>query len=160
MLDLYKISEVNSHKFLKIPKALFDNEAYRTGLTSDAKMAYAMLLDRMELSKKNGWVNDDGEIFLLFTKDNMAEMLGIGERTAYRAFKQLQEFKLIKQVRQGLNRPNMIYIGKINPLFTRTCQIGRSEHAKMAGQDKSNWQGNYTEGSETEGSETDTLAVS
>lgn len=77
-------------------------------------MLYALLLDRMELSRTNGWVEEDGTIFLIFKREELADMLGICVTTVWRAIKQLKEVGLIAEKRQGLNRPNLIYIGKID----------------------------------------------
>ena len=77
-------------------------------------MLYALLLDRMELSRTNGWIEDDGTIFLIFKREDLADMLGICTTTVWRAIKQLKEVGLIEEKRQGLNRPNLIYIGKID----------------------------------------------
>lgn len=162
-MDLYKANETNSHKFYQIPKELAENPCYRYALTSDAKLIYALLLDRMELSRKNNWVNDRGEIFLLYTKENIAEILGIAERTVYNSFRLLEACQLIKQERQGLNKPNKIYIGKVNYSFSiasnkglsRICKICRSGCAKYADQDMQNLQTNYTEFNETDINETE-----
>lgn len=167
-MDLYKLEEVNQHKYYKTPKELCDNPCYRHVLTSDAKLIYALLLDRMELSRKNKWVNDQGEIFLLYAKENVAEILGIAERTVYSSFKLLEACQLIKQERQGLNKPNKIYIGKVNYAFSiasnkglsRTCKICRSGCANIAGQDMQNMQANYTVFNETELNETESIHVS
>ena len=77
-------------------------------------MLYALLLDRMELSRTNGWIEDDGTIFLIFKREDLADMLGICTTTVWRSIKQLKEVGLIEEKRQGLNRPNLIYIGKID----------------------------------------------
>jgi len=164
-LELYKLAEVNQHKYYKVPKDLCENPCYKHALTSDAKLIYSLLLDRMELSRKNKWVNDRGEIFLLYTKENIAETLGITESTTYKAFKILESCKLIKQERQGMNLPNKIYIGKVdstfsiasNPQLARTCKICRSGCVNYGGQDMQNTESNYTELSETEKSETESI---
>lgn len=153
--DLYHLSEDNSNKFYKIPKELCDNPCYRINLTSDAKLIYAMLLDRMELSRKNNWINEANEIYLLFTKENVSSMLGISETTVYRSFKQLESIGLIKQVRQGLNKPNMIFIGKIKYDFIWTCQICSSGPVKCKEQDISNLKINYTKYKQTKVIETE-----
>jgi predicted transcriptional regulator len=166
-MELYKLEEINQHKYYKVPKDLFEIPCYRYALTSDAKLVYAALLDRMELSRKNKWVNDQGEIYLLYAKENLAEILGVAERTVYNAFKLLEACSLIKQERQGLNKPNKIYIGKVdysfsialNPRLSRICKICRSGCANIAGQDMQNMQGNETELNETEMSETESTYI-
>ena len=112
--NLYKINEVTQHKYYQVPKELYTNPRYKTVINNDAKMLYALLLDRMELSRTNGWVEDDGTIFLIFKREDLADMLGICVTTVWRAIKQLKEVGLIEEKRQGLNRPNLIYIGKID----------------------------------------------
>lgn len=120
-MDFYKISEDSSHRFYKTPKYLNLNPCYRFNLTSDAKMIYSMFLDRMELSRKNGWINSDGEIYLKFTKRDISYLLGISESTIYRSCTALEEFNLIRQERQGQNKANNIYIGKVDYGFRFDC---------------------------------------
>ena len=88
-------------------------------------------------------------------KSDIADMLGISKRTVYKAFKLLDKLELIKQERQGLNKPNRIYIGKTNADFSGNCNICRSEPAECAGQDVQNMQGSDTDFNDTEISETD-----
>lgn len=146
----YKVEERNQSRFVKTPKDLFLNKCYRNMLTSDAKLVYSLLLDRMELSRKNDWVNDNNEIYLIFTKEHLANYLSVSNRTTYSAFKNLEECNLIEQERQGLNKPNKIFIGKTNADFTGNCNICRSVPEKCAGQELQ-----YLQGSETDSSETD-----
>lgn len=112
MRNVYKIHEVNKHRFYQVPKELFENEFY-SDLSSDAKLLYGMLLDRMKLSEKNDWVNDDNEIFLIFSRQSAQDLLNISKPTATKVFKELKHKKLIFEERQGFNRPNIIFIGKI-----------------------------------------------
>lgn len=110
----YKINEVTQHKYYQIPKELYTNPRYKTVINNDAKVLYALLLDRMELSRINNWVDDDGTIFLIFKREDLADMLGICVTTVWRAIKQLKAVGLIAEKRQGLNLPNLIYVGKID----------------------------------------------
>ena len=112
--NFYKINEVTQHKYYQVPKELYTNPRYKTTISNDAKMLYALLLDRMELSRTNNWVDSDGTIFLIFKREDLADMLGICTTTVWRAIKQLKEVGLIAEKRQGLNKPNLIYIGKID----------------------------------------------
>ncbi len=112
--NFYKINEVQQHKYYQVPKELFTNPRYKTTLNNDAKMLYAILLDRMELSRVNGWVEDDGTIYLIFKREELSDILGLCETTVWRAMKQLKAVGLIGEKRQGLTKPNLIYIGKID----------------------------------------------
>ena len=110
----YKVNEVQQYKYYQVPKELFTNLRYKTTLNNDAKMLYAILLDRMELSRTNGWVEDDGTIYLIFKREELSDILGLCETTVWRAMKQLKAVGLIGEKRQGLTKPNLIYIGKID----------------------------------------------
>ncbi len=68
----------------------------------------------MELSRTNGWVEDDGTIYLIFKREELSDVLGLCETTVWRAMKQLKAVGLIGEKRQGLTKPNLIYIGKID----------------------------------------------
>lgn len=68
----------------------------------------------MELSRTNGWVEDDGTIYLIFKREELSDILGLCETTVWRAMKQLKAVGLIGEKRQGLTKPNLIYIGKID----------------------------------------------
>lgn len=100
-------------EYYKVPKDLFENSRYKTALDSDAKLLYALLLDRMELSRENGWVNGYGEIYLIYTRDDLCEILGLCRNTMTKAFRQLSDSGLILEKRQGRGLPNLIFIGKI-----------------------------------------------
>lgn len=115
--NLYKINEVTQHKYYQVPKELYTNPRYKTTINNDAKMLYALLLDRMELREQTvglNWIEDEGTIFLIFKREDLADMLGICSTTVWKTIKQLKEVGLIEEKRQGLNRPNLIYIGKID----------------------------------------------
>lgn len=140
---IYRVEEENSHQFYQMPKELFTNERYK-GLTSDARVLYTMLLDRKELSRKNGWIDEYHQVYLIYTRKNIAELIGISERTAIKIFKQLSDAELISEERQGLNKPNRIYVWKIN------YSVGNSGSAEYSPQDMQNMLPSYTDVSETE----------
>lgn len=110
--NVYTVSEENSHRFYQLPKELFVGDLYK-GLSLNAKVIYSMLLDRKELSRKNNWVDEFGQIFLLFTRENIMRILNISKPTAVKAFKELADCKLIIEERQGLNKPNKIFVCRI-----------------------------------------------
>ncbi|MBR2885462.1 MAG: 4-alpha-glucanotransferase, partial [Clostridia bacterium] len=75
-MNVYKINDIINYEFLKIPKSMFLNEDYRK-LSSDAKLTYALLYDRLSLSKLNNWINEDYEVYLIYTREEIAEDLGL-----------------------------------------------------------------------------------
>ena len=110
-MNVYKINDVISCEFLKIPKSLFANDRYK-GLSSDAKLTYALLYDRLSLSKLNGWINENDEVFLIYKREDIAGDLGITYKKAIAAFRELVDAKLICEHRCGRGMPNRIYITK------------------------------------------------
>ena len=78
------------------------------------KCSMPFFLTEWSYQEQTAGVEDDGTIFLIFKREDLADMLGICTTTVWRAIKQLKEVGLIEKKRQGLNRPNLIYIGKID----------------------------------------------
>lgn len=109
----YKSNETLENKFYQIPQELFVNSLYKDNLNSDSKIIYSLLLDRLSLSQKNHWVDDLGRVYLIYPRDDIGKKLNLSGRTVTKAFEQLKKVCLIEEKRQGLGKPNLIYIGKI-----------------------------------------------
>ena len=114
--NYYKINETFSHKYYQIPQELFINPLYKNKLNSDSKLLYGFLLDRLSLSLKNNWCAENGNVYLIFTRKEVQEKLCLSDKTVTKAFKQLTDCKLIYEKRQGANKPNLIYVGKMQYL--------------------------------------------
>ena len=99
-MKLYKINDIINCEFLKIPKAMFANEEYRR-LSSDAKLTFALLYDRLSLSQMNGWINENDEVYLIYTREEISEDLGLTYKKAISAFKELLSAGLITEQRCG-----------------------------------------------------------
>ena len=82
----YCAEEAFQFCFYQIPKELFTNEYYKGKLSSDAILLYALLLDRLSISRKRGWIDENGHIYLIFTRKNAEEMLNISDKTATKEF--------------------------------------------------------------------------
>lgn len=111
-MHLYKINETLQHSYYQMPQELFCNEKYKR-LSIEAKVIYSFLLNRMKLSRVNKWINDKGEIYLIYTRKEIQSKLNLSDKPVTRAFKELREANLIKEEKQGFGKPNLIYIGKI-----------------------------------------------
>lgn len=144
----YKSNETLENKFYQIPQELFVNSLYKDKLNSDSKILYAFLIDRLSLSQRNNWKDADNNVYLIFTRQEVQNKLGLSEKTVIKAFKQLSEVKLIADKRQGLGKPNLIYVGKIiheeNPeqenLQLQNCKNYRSGTVNFTGQELENLQ--------------------
>lgn len=105
----YTTADIAKGRFYQMPKFLFEGE-FKQGLSNDAKVLYSLLKDRHELSIQNNWVNEENEVYLVYTRGNMQEMLGLSDKTVKKAIDQLKEFGLMEEERLGFNRPNRIYL--------------------------------------------------
>lgn len=105
----YYGKEADQYSFFKIPKILYTDSIFKT-LSSDAKVLYSILLDRMSLSMKNGWLDEENKVFIIFTIDEIEETMNIGRNKAINIMKEIQDFGLIEKKRRGLGKPNIIYV--------------------------------------------------
>jgi len=161
----YKSNETLENKFYQIPQELFVNSLYKDKLNSDSKILYAFLIDRLSLSQKNNWKDIDNNVYLIFTRQEVQDKLGLSEKTVIKAFKQLSEVKLIADKRQGLGKPNLIYVGKIiheeNPeqenLQLQNCKNYRSGKVNFTGQELENLQTINTNNIKTDIINTDSI---
>lgn len=112
-IDYYKNNEILENSYYQIPQELFVNSLYKEKLNSDSKILYAFLLDRLSLSQRNHWLDEYGRVYLIFTREEVQNKLCLSEKTVTKAFKQLLEVNLILEKRQGLGKPNLICVGKI-----------------------------------------------
>lgn len=162
-----------NERFYKIPKALFENEFY-ADMKLETKVAYAILRDRFLLSIKNNWIDKSGDVYLIYKNIDLQTILSVGEKKVISLKKELANFGLLEEERQGLNKPNRLYVGNINADFevihrfnplgdkelskrqVRNCQNDRSRTSKTTAQELSKRQSSETENSETILSETET----
>jgi len=103
-----KISEVKIYAFYQFPQWLLD-EDYKD-LSLRAKVMYMLIFDRRTLSIQNKWHDKNGNVFVYFTNQQFMDLLNCNEKTVIKAKKELQDFCLIKEERQGVNKPNRLYI--------------------------------------------------
>lgn len=156
--------EAESYSFYRVPKVLFTEQAFRR-LSTDARMLYGLLLDRMQLSLKNGWIDGDGKVFIYFTVESVMRALGCGNKKAGSLLAELDDKRgvgLITRVKQGLGKPDRIYVRKcVLPRLpdghVQTCQNDMSGDVEMTGQEISERHANKTDKNKTEFSETDLI---
>jgi hypothetical protein len=113
MNNYITISEVHQHSYVMIPKELFVNERY-SRLTNNSRVLYAFLLDRLHLSTANLWYDKEGRVYLIFSRENLAKAIGVSTRQITREMNLLKELDLVEEKVNGLNKPNWIYLKKIN----------------------------------------------
>ena len=153
-----KASEVQENRFYQLPKFLVHDERFK-GLSSDAKLLYAILRDRHELSLKNNWVDDDGYVFIIYTRADMMDALGLSDKPITKAIKDLKKYGLIDEKRQGLNKPNLIYVLTVDYDSQWNRKISESRIVKSPNQESLNLRPNDTNINKTNNSDTKTTTT-
>ena len=124
-------------------------------LSTDAKTLYGILLDRMGLSVKNGWLDEQGRVYIIFPVQEVMDALGCADNKATKLFRELEKFGLIERKRRGLGKPNLIYVKNFADPRFRNREKNGSGAADSAQQETAKSRGNKTEWNKTEGSEPD-----
>ena len=109
--NYFTVQESEQFTFYRVPKALFNNSKYKA-VSAEAKLLYGLLLDRMGLSAKNGWRDNEGLVFIYFTIDEAIQCLGCGHEKAGKLFCELEKVDLIDRRKQGQGKPTTIYVKK------------------------------------------------
>ena len=110
--DYYYGIEAEQFSFYRVPRLLIKDERFK-GLSSDAKLLYGLMLDRMSLSMKNGWLDDENRAYIIYTVDAIMEDLGCSKPTCTKIMCELDSdngIGLIEKKRRGLGKPDIIYV--------------------------------------------------
>ena len=128
-----KINEVKNNAFYQLPQWLFDPEYKDMSLR--AKVVYALIFDRRSLSLENNWYDKNGDVYMYFTNQQMMEKLNCSEKTIISSKKELEKYGLIKEVRQGVNRPNRLYINGTVKITGQELEKLQPGTVKITGQE-------------------------
>ena len=108
--DYFYGAQADQFTFYRVPTVLFTDEQYKN-ISPEAKILYGILLKRMELSARNGWVDAKGRVFIIFTLEEIMRKLNCADNKATRLMDELEEkCGLIERKRQGQGKPNLIYV--------------------------------------------------
>ncbi len=120
--------EVERFNFYRIPKLLFTDERFKS-LSCEAKVLYGLMLDRTSLSIKNKWLDEQKRVYIIFTQEDTMEYLNCAKGKASKLMKELTEIGLIEVKRQGLNKPNIIYVKNFFSVLTTKSADKNSSNA-------------------------------
>ena len=110
MYDYFYGAQADQFSFIRIPTVLFSQEQFKN-ISPEAKVLYGILLKRMDLSAKNGWFDDQGRVYIICTLEEIMETLNCGNQKAGKLMDELEgKIGLIERKRQGLGKPNLIYV--------------------------------------------------
>ena len=133
--------------FYRIPKALFQEPRFQS-LSTDAKTLYGILLDRMSLSARNGWLDKAGRVFIIYTVQEVQDSLGCADKKATKLLRELEEYGLIERKRRGLGKPSLVYVKNFSAESSKSIFQNRDFHDsggfKNASQDPSKSRCNKT----------------
>ncbi len=159
--EKYNLSQVKTERFYQLPKYLFE-DAYFKKMSAEAKIMYALLKDRFELSIQNEWVDKNNNIYFIFSNKHLCEYLGYAEQKIIKLKKELISFNLLTQERVGLNKPNRLYLLKPNYDIKashskelpnsqfQNNEFGSSRTVNLSGQELPNSQSNDIENNDTD----------
>lgn len=157
--DYFYGQQAEMFTFYRVPKVLFTEECF-WNVSTDAKLLYGILLDRMNLSARNNWLDEEGRVYIIFTIEEIKGALGCAEKKAVKLLDELEKkCGLIERKRQGLGKPNLIYVkdfisGSVERQFLN-CQKDNSGVVKNTIQELSKAQGNNTDTKYIDLSDTD-----
>ena len=123
-------TEADQFSFYRIPKALFTNDCFKD-LSSDAKILYGLMLDRMSLSIKNQWFDEENRAYIYFSIEDIMELLNCGRNKAVKSLQELDDEKgigLIEKRRQGFGKVTIIYV---KSFIQEECEEQKKEKPKM-----------------------------
>lgn len=113
--SLMKQTDIQNLYYMQMPRWLFSDPRF-ADMSLDAKVAYTFLLNRFQLSRRKGWVNDQGEVFVIFPRLALARELRVCEKRVTAAFRVLAERQLIWEKRCGRGDANQIYLARVDPV--------------------------------------------
>ena len=165
--DYFYGPQADQFAFYRIPKVLFTDRRFGN-ISTDAKTLYGILLDRMNLSAANGWLDQAGRVYIIFTVEEIMTALSCGNKKAISLLAELeQKTGLIERKRQGLGKPNLIYVKNFTGVYVdksvdnhvdnclQKCQKDTSGSVENSFQEVSERHGNNTDLKETDSSDTD-----
>ena len=146
--------------YFRIPKALFQDSHFQQ-LSTDARTLYGILLDRMSLSAKNGWLDEQGRVYIIYTVREVQESLCCAEHKAVKLFRELEDTDLIERKRRGLGRPSLIYVKDFSSGLPKAqvqnCPNSNSGAAESATLEQPKPQANKTDKNKTEWNDPDPI---
>ncbi|MBR2702573.1 MAG: replication initiator protein A [Oscillospiraceae bacterium] len=160
MYDYFYGAQADQFSFIRIPTVLFSQEQFKN-ISPEAKVLYGILLKRMDLSAKNGWFDDQGRVYIICTLEEIMETLNCGNQKAVKLMDELErKIGLIELKRQGLGKPNLIYVKNFicpvdkvdnsSPSHFLKCENHTSGDVKITHQEVRKSHGSNTDNNDTD----------
>lgn len=150
--DYFYEEQSQQFAFYRIPKVLFTDNRFQK-ISTEGKVLYGLLLDRVSLSRENGWIDEEGRVYIIFTLNAIRQAMNCAEKSAIKYLAELEDFGLIERIRQGLGKPAIIYVKNFIDQYNlqvKTCNNSSSGPVEVPVQDQYNLQPNYTNNNNTD----------
>ena len=150
--DYFYEEQSQQFAFYRIPKVLFTDNRFQK-ISTEGKVLYGLLLDRVSLSRENGWIDEEGRVYIIFTLTTIRQAMNCAEKSAIKYLTELEDFGLIERIRQGLGKPAIIYVKNFIDQYNlqvKTCNNSSSGPVEVPVQDQYNLQPNYTNNNNTD----------
>ena len=150
--DYFYEEQSQQFAFYRIPKVLFTDNRFQK-ISTEGKVLYGLLLDRVSLSRENGWIDEAGRVHIIFTLTAIRQAMNCAEKSAIKYLTELEDFGLIERIRQGLGKPAIIYVKNFIDQYNlqvKTCNNSSSGPVEVPVQDQYNLQPNYTNNNNTD----------
>ena len=150
--DYFYEEQSQQFAFYRIPKVLFTDNRFQK-ISTEGKILYGLLLDRVSLSRENGWIDEEGRVYIIFTLNAIRQAMNCAEKSAIKYLTELEDFGLIERIRQGLGKPAIIYVKNFIDQYNlqvKTCNNSSSGPVEVPVQDQYNLQPNYTNNNNTD----------
>lgn len=164
-------TESDSYTFYRIPKVLILDERFKR-LSNDAKILYGLMLDRMSLSARNGWFDEEKRVYIYYSMEEVMEDLNCSKNKALKSFSELDTstgIGLIERVKQGQGKPSMIYVknflldgmtcSEVQKREVKTSLKGNSRGTNFGSQESQEMNPNNTNINNTEFNNTDSNLI-
>ena len=107
--DYFYEHEAEQFAFYMIPKEIVEDRPF-CELSDGSKLLYSIILDRVKLSRKNGWIDDKNRVYIIFTVEEVQNTMRCAKQKATKLMQELETIGLIEKKRQGLGKPNLLYV--------------------------------------------------
>ena len=160
IFDYFYKEQSEQYAFYRIPKVLIVDDEFAE-LSTDAKLLYGLLLDRVSLSSSSGWLDECGRVYIIYTIKSIQRDMCCGVKKAVKLLKELEQFGLIEKVIQGQGKPALIFVknftGALSKEQHKDCQKDNSGLSQRTTLEVSKGQSNKTESNNTEYSNTNPI---
>lgn len=129
--DYFYKEQSDQYAFYRIPKALIV-EAYFQDMSTDAKLLYGLLLDRVSLSASSGWFDEQGRVYIIYTISSIMRDLHCASKKAVKLLKELEKYGMVEKVTRGQGKPALIYVKNFSTLWSKAqFQDCQKENPRM-----------------------------